>query len=97
MMNGSSCSTSVACSTAGSMNLRFNARLNLVDRSRRRTAATRCAEVPVRLRTGRATPKWLIWALPADCGVGTYDSTPQGTQDKCQDLRHRGVTAADDA
>jgi hypothetical protein len=42
-----------------------------------RTAATRCAEVPVRLRTGRATPKWLVRALPADCGAGAHDATPQ--------------------
>ena len=38
---------------------------------------TRCAEVPVRQRTGRATPKWLVRALPADCGAGPHDGTPQ--------------------
>ena len=37
---------------------------------------TRCAEVPVRLRTGRATPKWLVRALPADGGAG--DTGPAG-------------------
>jgi hypothetical protein len=46
-------------------------------RSRWRTAATRCAEVPVLLRTGSATPKWLVRALPADCGAGAHDATPQ--------------------
>src|SRR5580693_3453364 len=35
------------------------------------------AEVPVRLRTGRATPRWLVRALPADCGAGAHDATPQ--------------------
>src|SRR5215510_12409488 len=42
----------------------------------------------VRLRTGRATPKWLVRALPADCGAGAHDVTPQ---DMCQSPRNRGA------
>src|SRR6266566_2214892 len=57
--------------------MRFWACLRGDMRSRGRTAATRCAEVPVRLRTGRATPKWLVRALPADYGAGAHDATPQ--------------------
>jgi len=30
-------------------------------------------------------------ALPADCGAGAHDGTPQETQDKCQSLRDRGA------
>ena len=46
----------------------------------RPTAATRCAEVPVQLRTERATPKWLVRTLPADCGAGPPDATrPQNS------------------
>src|SRR6266581_2598210 len=57
--------------------MRFWACLRGDMRSRGRTAATCCAEVPVRLRTGRATPKWLVRALSADCGAGAHDATPQ--------------------
>ena len=55
----------------------------------------RCAEVPVRLRTGRGTPKWLVRALPADCGAGVHDATPQENsgQVSCQSLRDRGALA----
>src|SRR5262249_51230667 len=34
------------------------------------------------------TPKWLVRALPADCGAGAHDATPQDT---CQSLRDRGA------
>ncbi len=55
----------------------------------------RCAEVPVRLRTGRGTPKWLVRALPADCGAGVHDATPHENsgQVSCQSLRDRGALA----